>query len=421
VTRLQDGTVLEALQDNGAAHVRANGSAYQVCGGDGVYVFPGANAQSYYCGVDGQRILATTDDMAHTIEITPAGNATGATFSSPWTVDSKDPNHLLAAAGNVDETTQGPNSNTYDPSSTVLVNSTWQTVFTPPDAPHGKWDSSAVYTRGPVSYAAFCSPCRPSLATGSVSDASVVTPKIATNVKPGCTAAELSTDCWHLAASNGLPHEQVSGIAVDPTNPSTIFVSLRQMIVMGADPHVTGDQKVMVSHDGGENFTDLTGDMPRADAHRIVLRNGQLYVATDVGVFTAPAGGTKWERFGTGLPQVTYRSMQLDPTGRYLTLGAYGRGAWTYDFGPQPQQPLRFGPLRPVTAAHTSSSASSPRSAAAADQVPLSARPSAARLNAKLASAGRHPSTGLVLIAALLLALVGSGAATSGFRRFSRR
>jgi len=35
-----------ALQDNGVAHIRKNGTAYQVCGGDGVYVFPGANADS---------------------------------------------------------------------------------------------------------------------------------------------------------------------------------------------------------------------------------------------------------------------------------------------------------------------------------------------------------------------------------------
>jgi hypothetical protein len=179
-----------------------------------------------------------------------------------------------------------------------------------------------------------CSPCRPSLATGTAGNASIVTTQIATNVKPGCTSVELTADCWHMAASKGLPHQQISGIAVDPNDPNTIYVSLRQMIVMGADPKETGTQKVMVSHDGGNTFADLTGNLPDADAHRIALRSGQLYVATDVGIFTARAGSTRWQRFGTGLPQVTYRSMQLDPTGRYLVAGAYGRGGWVYDFGP---------------------------------------------------------------------------------------
>jgi hypothetical protein len=332
VTRLQDGSYLLALQDNGVAHVMPNGKAYQVCGGDGVYVFPGANAHSYYCGIDGQTILGTTDDFKHTINVTPADNATGATFLSPWWVDRTNPNHLIAAAGNVDETTSGMNSNTYDPTEEELLSSTWKTVFTPGKAPNGTWDSSAVYTQGKVSYVAFCSLCRPSLATGTAATPTVVTPKIATNVKPHCTSAPASSKCWHMAASKGLPHEQISEIQVDPRNPQTIYVGFRQMIVMGASDKVNGPQKVMVSHDGGNTFTDLTGNLPIADVHRLVLRSGHLYAATDVGVFTSKAGSKHWLRLGKGLPEVTFRSMALSLDGKHLVLGAYGRGVWDYTF-----------------------------------------------------------------------------------------
>jgi hypothetical protein len=89
----------------------------------------------------------------------------------------------------------------------------------------------------------------------------------------------------------------------------------------------------MYSSDGGATFHDLTGNLPVADVHRIAYRAGRLYVATDVGIFTSVAGRTSWSRFGTGLPQVAYRSMKFDLTGRYLVAGAYGRGAWVYDFG----------------------------------------------------------------------------------------
>lgn len=432
VTRLQDGSFLLALQDNGMAHVRSTGSAYQVCGGDGVYVFPGANAQSYYCGIDGQRILATTDDMAHTIDVTPLSNYTGNTFLSPWTVDSADPNHLLAAAGNVNETTQGPNTNTYDPTDEALLSSSWQTVFTPPAPPHAAWDSSAVYTSGPVSYVAFCSVCRPSLASGSADDATTVTPKIATNVQPGCSPAELSAACWHMAASSGLPHEQVSGIVVDPNNPRTIYVSLRQFTVIGADPNATGAQKVMVSHDGGETFTDLTGNLPKADAHRIVLRSGQLYVATDVGVFTAPAGSTQWKRFGSGLPQVTYRSMQLDPGGRYLTVGAYGRGGWVYDFASDAPTAVHTAAVHalavaghaPGTAYSGAVGAGSPagNQPAVGDKVGrqvAGSLSSPSKLNASLTSTHGGPSTALLLLASGLLMLSTSGIVATWYRRRS--
>ncbi|GAC1477582.1 MAG: hypothetical protein NVS1B12_13000 [Acidimicrobiales bacterium] len=357
VARLQDGTYLLALQDNGVAHVRPDGTAYQVCGGDGVYVFPGANPSSYYCGIDGQGILATTDDMKTTITVTPSNNVVGATFLSPWTVDQTNSDHLLAASGNVDETLDGPRSNTYDPAYATLLSSTWRTVFTPPKAPHTPWDSSAVFARGNVEYVAFCSACRPSLSTGTAATAEVVTDRIATNVKVGCKAAAASPACWHMAPSAGLPHEQVSGIAVDPNDPETIYVSLRQLLVLGADPKVTGAQKVMVSHDAGASFTDLTGNLPSADAHRIELRDGRLYVATDVGIFTArvaaaataAANAVAWSRFDRGLPEVTYRSMKLDSSGRYLVAGAYGRGGWVYDLG-APVPAAAPGPTTPATA-----------------------------------------------------------------------
>lgn len=332
VTPLQDGSWLLALQDNGVAHVMPDGKAYQVCGGDGVYVFPGPNAHSYYCGIDGQTILGTTDDFKHTVDVTPRDNYTGNSFLSPWYVDRTNPNHLIAAAGNVDETSHGIKSNTYDPSDEQIVSSTWKTVFTPKKPPHQTWDSSAVFTRGKVSYVAFCSVCRPSLGSGTAATPHWVTPKIATNVKRHCKARKVSKKCWHMAPSKGLPHEQISDIAVDPKHRRTIYVGLRQFIVMGASNRATGRQKVMVSHNGGRSFHNLTGNLPLADVHRVVLRKGRLYVATDVGVFTAKAGSKHWKRFGTGLPEVTFRSMRLSLDGRYLFAGAYGRGGWVYDF-----------------------------------------------------------------------------------------
>jgi hypothetical protein len=169
-----------------------------------------------------------------------------------------------------------------------------------------------------------CSYCRPAFSTKTIAAANQINPRIATNVKTGA---------WHLAASKGLPHQQIGDIVADPKDPATIYVTLRQYLVMTADPKVTGSEKVMMSRDGGESFTDITGDLPRVDAHGIAIRDGQLIVANDVGVFISPAGSGTWSRLGTGLPDVPYRSMKMDDSGRYVLAGAYGRGAWVYDFG----------------------------------------------------------------------------------------
>jgi hypothetical protein len=344
---LQDGSIVAGLQDNGAIHIRKDGTAYNVCGGDGIYVFPGANAQSYYCGIDGQLILATRDDFHHTINVTPTNNATGVSFLSPYAVDLTDPNHLIAAAGNVDMTTAGPDTNTYDPTFTELLSSKWVTVFTPPavsdpavKAANVNWDSSAVSTTGPVSYVAMCAQCRPSLSVGpAITDPRHVHTLVATNVRVGCTPTKSTSACWHAAKGIGLPHEQISGFAVDPNDARTVYVSLRQYLLFGADPGLTGTQKVMVSHDSGDHWTDLTGNLPHADAHAVDIRDGRLVLATDVGIFTTTAGSTTWSRIGQGLPAVPFRSMNLDRTGRYVLAGAYGRGPWIYDFGSAARTP----------------------------------------------------------------------------------
>jgi hypothetical protein len=358
VNFLQNGDIILALQDNGTVHLKKDGSAYNVCGGDGVYALPGANSDSYYCGIPGQTLLATTDDFKHTILASP-GTA-GAGFLSPVASDLTDPNHLMAAASEIRETTAGPNSNTYDPTTTLQLASTWTSVFTPP-APTDPalvtstgaaipWDSSALSVTGPVGYVAFCAQCRPSLSLGpAITDPSHVHAMIATNVKLNCAPKKANSACWHTTASKGLPHQQVSGIAVDPKDARTIYVSLRQYIVLGADPNATGFEKVMVSHDAGEHFTDISGNLPRADAHSIVLRDNRLVVATDVGIFTSTVGSTSWTRLGKGLPAVVYRVMRIDRTGRNLVAGAYGRGAYTFDFGSAAVTPPTVIPKLPRT------------------------------------------------------------------------
>jgi hypothetical protein len=355
VNFLQDGSIVAGLQDNGAIRIRKNGTAYNICGGDGIYMYPGANAQSYYCSIDGQLILATRDDFHHTINVTPSNNATGVSFLSPYAGDITDPNHLIAAAGNVDMTTAGPDTNTYDPTDTELLSSKWVTVFTPPPVsdPVVKaagigWDSTAVWTEGPEAYVGMCAQCRGSLSVGpAINDPTHVHVLVATNIESGCTPTKATSACWHAAKSIGLPHEQISGFAVDPNDARTVYVSLRQYLLFGEDPNITGTQKVMVSHDAGDHFTDLTGNLPRADAHAIAIRDGRLVVATDVGIFTTAAGSTQWSRLGGPLPQVPFRSMTVDRTGRYVLAGAYGRGPWTYDFGAAAKTPPTKVPTLP--------------------------------------------------------------------------
>jgi len=158
--------------------------------------------------------------------------------------------------------------------------------------------------------------------------------KIATNVKTGCTAAKASASCWHLAQSIGLPKGWITSIVIDPKNVRTIYVAVGQQNPFEFSTTKTGSAKVLVSHDGGDHFTDITGNLPRTEARGLVLRGNQLIVATEVGVFADPAGDGKWTRLGGGLPfGVGAHDLYVDPSGKHLLVSLYGRGAWELTFG----------------------------------------------------------------------------------------
>ena len=55
-------------------------------------------------------------------------------------------------------------------------------------------------------------------------------------------------------------------------------------------------------------------------------------LATDIGVFTALAGGgtgTSWSRYGSGLPTSSVNDLAVSPAGDYVMAATHGRGLWT--------------------------------------------------------------------------------------------
>jgi hypothetical protein len=94
-----------------------------------------------------------------------------------------------------------------------------------------------------------------------------------------------------------------------------------------------GTGHVFVSHDAGETFTDISGNLPDVPATSIVLRLGQVIVGTDVGVFASPLkGGTTYSAL-TGLPNVPISMLNLKPDNpNQLFAATFGRSIWKYTF-----------------------------------------------------------------------------------------
>jgi autotransporter-associated beta strand protein len=125
----------------------------------------------------------------------------------------------------------------------------------------------------------------------------------------------------------------ISGLAVDARNRDTV-VAVRN----GND----NDGKVYFSTNAGQTWQNITANLEAGGQNRVWSvaldsRNGNLYVGTDRGVFTASrtaTGYSTWTRVGgsaggTSLANVQVREVVLNTAANTLTIGTYGRGVFT--------------------------------------------------------------------------------------------
>jgi hypothetical protein len=115
-------------------------------------------------------------------------------------------------------------------------------------------------------------------------------------------------------------------IEVDPDDANTAYV------VAANFSDVTGGGHVWMTTDAGVHWKDISGNLPDKPVWSIQLdkigMDKVLYVGTDVGVFVSSNLGATWSRFGSGLPNVQVRAMDLNRDLNQLLVGTWGRGAY---------------------------------------------------------------------------------------------
>lgn len=135
---------------------------------------------------------------------------------------------------------------------------------------------------------------------------------------------------WHQISMGNLPNRYIAGIMVDKSNPNHAIVVFngysRRWIPGGGVGHV------FETTDGGNTWTDISGNLPDAPGDAVALVGDRLVLATDVGVFTALDGGgagTTWSTLGTGLPNVSVNDITVGPNGQTVYAATHGRGVWS--------------------------------------------------------------------------------------------
>lgn len=326
----KDGTIYSGLQDNGTVKIDPKtGDQIEVYGGDGTYalVDPSDSGQALLAPAGGD--MAVTHDGGHTNAVVVPDAAKNKQFLTPFVFDDATAKRIAYAARNVFIAESSiadlkPDSfkEVYD-----LGTAKQPGVAAAQEAEDSPANvATALALRDKVAYVGFCGSCDP------VKENKRFHAGVATNVGGK----------WHIAAAKGLAQRQINAIAIDPRSPQTVYAALGSSSARPyAPPQALGDDGVQAagghlykSTDGGEHFTDISGDLPDIGATALLVKGRQLVVGTTVGVFaSADRTGKRWGLLGNDLPAAPITSLQLDPANpERLVAASMGRGVYRYVF-----------------------------------------------------------------------------------------
>ena len=375
VAMAKDGTVYAGLQDNGEMRIDPKtGVQNEVYGGDAVFNVVNPDKSDEVIEEYPLATLSSSTDGGKSWSNNIAPNVENADFVSPLVQDPLDYKHITTGGRQIVESTKWtdttgnfckrePDQDTHpdDPiNGCAPADNDWVPVFDlgtykhPGDPKAGRSSegdetSDSVDTAddpvnvdvaqalyGAAHYVGFCGSCDPvklhePFHTG-----------IATNVGGDKPPKVASADGWHVAKAQGLPNRIITSITIDPKDTNTIYVTLGQSATrpfaplgsLGDDASSAKGGFVYVSHDHGDSFQDVTGDLPKVQGSWIRLKGNQMVVANAIGMFiSSDLTGKHWAELGQGFPTSPVYSFEFEPQDpEKMVVASYGRGVWEYDF-----------------------------------------------------------------------------------------
>ena len=341
-----DGVAYAGLQDNGEMRVNPEDDfqQYETYGADGTFTAVDPENSDYaWESTQNAGMNVTTDGgQSWRAAASPDSNVR---FVNPFTMDPLDPNHLVTGGRVIYSTLAGPNTADGTPENE------WKAVFDLGVAPAAEdmeepvaaggppaMGQSAIDVRGPGVYVGFCGVCDILNTTFPFRSG------IATNVGTDVLPEKHTEKGWHFATARGLPNRFITGVAIDPQDETleTIYVTLGGYSRRWVPPGVEGENNpdlgeghVYKSTDAGENFVNISGNLPDIPALWVEPRGDQLLIGTDIGAYiSSDTEGGDWAVLaGDQLPATPVTSIRLKPNNpNEALLGLYGRGLWKYTF-----------------------------------------------------------------------------------------
>jgi len=154
------------------------------------------------------------------------------------------------------------------------------------------------------------------------------------NVVYSAKSTKIYRNTTDITAGLPVTSASITYIKVDPANEDRVWVTFSGF---------SAANKIFRTTNGGSSWTNITYNLPNLPANCVEFIPGtteELYIGTDVGVYTFDPATTSWSAFNTNLPNVIIRDLKLHTATSKLRAGSYGRGLWETDLNTTPQPPV---------------------------------------------------------------------------------
>ncbi len=125
--------------------------------------------------------------------------------------------------------------------------------------------------------------------------------------------------------SADLPDRYVTEVAVDYENPQIAYVTFSGYKYIDYMPHV------LRTTDGGATWEDISGNLPEVPVNDIIIDpivEGTFYIANDMGVWYTIDDGITWDVLSPVMPTTIVNDLSFHPATRTLLAGTFGRSLY---------------------------------------------------------------------------------------------
>jgi PKD repeat protein len=273
---------LTGWQDNGT-NISTSGWA-QVIGGDGMICFIDNTNNNYMYGETYEAGFEVSNNGGATFNNATTGITENGPWVTPWVQDPKASATIFAGLNNVWKSTNHAAS--------------WTKIST-----FGNTSTSIDY-----------------VAVAPSNDQYIYA-----SITSGLYATNNGGSTWtNITGSLPASSVAITYIAVDPANPSRLWVTLSGY---------SGGVKVYQTSNYGTTWVNISNGLPNLPVNTIAYQGGgidAMYVGTDMGVYyrdTTTTGGN-WVDYNNGLPNVEVFDLKIYAPGNLLDAATYGRGTW---------------------------------------------------------------------------------------------